>query len=258
MDSSTGRPAEKKAIVAIPARIGSTRLTRKVLLELDGRPMLRHVMNRCGLSEEVSEVWVVTDSQEVARAVESWDGNALMSDPDCPSGTARIASVIDQLQGDPVINVQADQPLVEPELISSMISALAEVDTDIVTPVWRIHSTEDMEDPALAKVVRGHDGQALYFSRSPVPYVREHQRLEWPEVTEVWAHYGVYGFRRRILENYDSIPSGSLEKVEMLEQLRFLEAGYRIHTVETPYRQWAVDSPEDLEILREKMTNSSR
>ena len=186
MNSSTGWPAGKNAIVAIPARIGSTRLTRKVLLELDGRPMLRHVMNRCGLSEEVSEVWVVTDSQEVARAVESWDGNALMSDPDCPSGTARIASVIDQLQGDPVINVQADQPLVEPELISSMISALAEVDTDIVTPVWRIHSTEDMEDPALAKVVRGHDGQALYFSRSPVPYVREHQRLKWPEVAEIW------------------------------------------------------------------------
>ena len=112
-----------------------------------------------------------------------------------------------------------------------------------------------LTNPALAKVVRGHDGRALYFSRSPVPYVRNHQRSDWPKVTEIWAHYGVYGFQRRILENYDSIQMGCLEQAEMLEQLRFLEAGYRIHTVETPYRQLAIDSLEDLENLRDKIRN---
>ena len=256
MHSFRGQPVLNDAIVAIPARIGSTRLPRKILLDFNGQPILRHVILRCEQAEHVREVWVVTDSQEVAATVESWGGNVRMSDPECPSGTARIASVIDQLNGNLIINVQADQPLVEPELISRMICTLREVEVDIVTPVWRIRRAEDMDNPSLAKVVRGHDGRALYFSRSALPYVRDHQRNDWPEITEIWAHYGVYGFQRRILENYDAIPLGCLEQVEMLEQLRFLEAGYRIHTVETPYRQWAVDSLEDLENLVGKDCNS--
>ena len=120
-----------KPVVAIPARIGSTRLPRKVLLEINGKPMLHHVIERCLGTELVEEVFVVTDSQEVYDSVSSTSAKALMSDPDCSSGTARIASVIDQLPGEIIVNVQADQPVVEPALIGNIIQELADSDADL-------------------------------------------------------------------------------------------------------------------------------
>ena len=243
----------KEAVVAIPARIGSTRLPRKVLLEINGKPMLHHVVERCLEVESVAEVFVVTDSEEVFESLEKTNANALMSAPECPSGTARIASVIDQLPGDIIINVQADQPIVEPELISDIIRKFRKTNADIATPVWKITKIEDLEDPSLAKVVRSHDNRALYFSRSPIPYVRDQKRINWTKYATCWAHYGVYAYRRIVLENLKNIPLGDLEMQEKLEQLRFLEAGFWIHTIETSYRQCAVDSKQDLEKLEKKL-----
>ncbi len=233
--------------MVIPARIGSTRLPRKVLLEINGKPMLHHVIERCLETELVEEVFVVTDSQEVYDSVSLISAKALMSDPDCSSGTARIASVIDQLPGEIIVNVQADQPVVEPALIGNIIQELADSDADISTPVWLIKTIDQLKDPALVKVVFGHQGEALYFSRNPIPFVRDRDISEWMAHAQFFGHHGVYGYRRSILENFPLIPSGKLENLEKLEQLRFLEAGYRIQTVLTEHEHLSIDNPEDLD-----------
>ena len=242
-----------KPVVAIPARIGSTRLPRKVLLEINGKPMLHHVIERCLETELVEEVFVVTDSQEVYDSVSSTSAKALMSDPDCSSGTERIASVIDQLPGEIIVNVQADQPVVEPDLIDSLIYELVENEADIATPVWKIRSAEDLEDDSLAKVVRDHKGYALYFSRSPIPFLRDIERMQWTTRAVYWSHYGIYAYTRKILETLDEIPIGVLEQFEKLEQLRFLENDFKVMTVETSYRQMAVDTYEDLKKMKQNM-----
>ena len=244
---TSGKNSALKPVVAIPARIGSTRLPRKVLLEINGKPMLHHVIERCLETELVEEVFVVTDSQEVYDSVSSTSAKALMSDPDCSSGTARIASVIDQLPGEIIVNVQADQPVVEPALIGNIIQELADSDADISTPVWLIKTIDQLKDPALVKVVCGHQGEALYFSRNPIPFVRDRDISEWMAHAEFFGHHGVYGYRRSILENFHSIPPGKLENLEKLEQLRFLEAGYRIQTVLTEHEHLSIDNPEDLD-----------
>lgn len=238
-----------QAVVAIPARIGSTRLPRKVLLEINGKPMLHHVIERSQKAELVTKVFVITDNEEVFESVGPTGAKALMSDPECSSGTARIASVIDQLPGGIIINVQADQPVVEPKLIDGIIQKLVNTEADISTPIWQIQTTEQLSDASVVKVVCGHQGEALYFSRSPVPYIRDRKLTEWLDVTEFWGHHGIYGFRRDILKNFDSIPSGRLEDLEKLEQLRFLEAGYCIRTFSTSYKHLSVDNPEDLKFI---------
>ena len=215
--------------------------------------MIQHVYERACQARAVQRVVVAADSEEVVRVVEGWGGEVVLTDPSLPSGTARIASIIDQIDSEIIVNVQGDQPLVEPDLIDELVQSFCRIAADIVTPVWRINDVADLVDPGIAKVVRGHDGRALYFSRSPIPYVRDVELSQWPQMAVFWGHYGIYGFRRHVLENYFSIPPGSLEQVERLEQLRFLEAGYRIHTIETPYRQVAIDTPEDLKRVRQLM-----
>ena len=240
------------AVVIIPARLQSTRLPRKVLLDIAGKPMLQHVCERASQAHLPSAVLVATDSQVVVDAVSGWGFRAILTDPNLPSGTARIASIIDRVHADIVVNVQGDQPFVEPDLIDDLVQSFSSADVDIVTPVWRITHVADLTDAGIAKVVRAHDGRALYFSRSPIPFVRDADMSEWPESITFWGHYGVYGFRRKVLLDFSvSLPAGLLTQAEKLEQLAFLEAGYQIHTIETKYRQMAVDTAEDLERVRQ-------
>ena len=161
--------------------------------------------------------------------------------------------MIDQLPGEIIVNVQADQPVVEPDLIDLLIYELVENEADIATPVWKIRSAEDLEDDSLAKVVRDHKGYALYFSRSPIPFLRDIERMEWTKRAVYWSHYGIYAYTRKILETLDEIPIGVLEQFEKLEQLRFLENDLKVMTVETSYRQMAVDTYEDLKKIKQIM-----
>ena len=240
------------AIAVIPARIASKRLPRKVLVDIVGKPMIQHVYERVYRARTVQRVIVATDSEEVVRIVEGWGGEAILTDPDLPSGTARIASIIDQIGAEVVVNVQGDQPLVEPDLIDELVRSFGHATADIVTAVWPIKRAVDLTNPAIAKVVRARDGRALYFSRSPIPYVRDADPVEWPQKAAFWGHYGIYCFRRQVLLDFNhSLPPSQLEQAEKLEQLRFLEAGYRIHTIETIWRQVAVDTVEDLRHVRE-------
>ena len=242
--------ADPRAIVVIPARLQSTRLPGKVLADIHGHPMLWHVYRRATGSRLASDVLVATDSEEVAQQVTSWGARAIMTSPDCSCGTERIASIVDQLDGEIIVNVQGDEPLIDPAVIDDLITRAIESGADMVEPVVRITSNEVLTSPTTVKVVIREDGTALYFSRSPIPFVRDAKPANWVESTDFWLVVGMYAFKREVLSEYLEWPESNLEKLEKVEQLRFLEAGKRILTFETSYRSMAVDTPEDLENVK--------
>jgi 3-deoxy-D-manno-octulosonate cytidylyltransferase len=238
------------AIAAIPARIGSTRFPRKVLADLNGRPMLWHVYQGVSQAEQIKEVWVLTDSQEVMDAVSSWGGKAMMTSEDCPSGTDRIASVAHLLDAEIIVNIQGDEPLIRGSVVDKMTAALEASDADVATPVYPLTDNEEIDNPNVVKVVRAANGSALYFSRSPIPYARDIDADQRLGTTAYWGHVGLYALRREVLLEYPVLPQGTLEQAEKLEQLRLLEAGKSILAVEIDYRPHAVDVPADLEAVK--------
>lgn len=232
--------------VVIPARLASTRLPRKVLADLGGKPVLQHVWERVARMRKATEILVATDSEEVARAVAGWGGQFVMTSPECRSGTERIASIMDGLKGQFILNVQGDEPFIDPALLDAIVERFAATGGDVVTPVYAIRDFKTLINPAVVKVVRGVDGRAWYFSRSPIPHIRGLPVEEWPARGQHYGHLGVYGYARAKLAVYAALPESPLECIEALEQLRFLEAGWRIQTVETDYHAVAIDTPEDL------------
>lgn len=239
------------AIVAIPARLKSTRFPRKVLTDIHGKPMLWYVYQAAQNATTTEEVWVLADSEEVYDVASSWGANVLMTAEDCPSGSARIASVIDKLDADIVVNVQGDEPLLPSSVIDSLVLSLDSSDCDVATPVYQIADPSDLRNSNVVKVVRRHDGTALYFSRSTVPYVRDIEPSDWLSSMDFWGHTGVYAYRRNVLLEYSSLPLGTLEQAEQLEQLRLLEAGRRILTLEIDYHSRGVDVPSDLDLVKD-------
>jgi 3-deoxy-manno-octulosonate cytidylyltransferase (CMP-KDO synthetase) len=213
--------------------------------------MLWHVYQRCLKVTKVEAVHIATDSEEVARLVRGWGGQAWLTDPACESGTARIVSILDKLEGDIIVNVQGDQPLIDPNVIDQLIAVFERTTPfpDIVTPACLL-SDDNIFDPNVVKVVMRHDGYALYFSRSPIPYVRDVETAQWLTTTPFWGHIGIYGYRRQVLEEYNLLSDSPLERAEKLEQLRFLQAGKRIFIVETSQFPLSVDTPTDLEKVR--------
>lgn len=236
--------------LAIPARMASTRLPGKMLADLAGKPLIVRVVERLKQVRFNCEIVVVTDADEIAQVAQSAGARALMSSPECPSGTARIASVCDQIPGDLIINVQGDEPFIRPEDIETLIDAWRQTEAPCITPVYPLKNTDSLLDSNCVKVVRSHDGRALYFSRSPVPHMRGIAPQEWLAHGQYWGHMGVYGYRRDLLESYSSIPSSQLESTESLEQLRLLEANITIQTVELAAPRLAIDTPDDLEQAR--------
>jgi 3-deoxy-manno-octulosonate cytidylyltransferase (CMP-KDO synthetase) len=239
-----------KAIIVIPARLNSSRLPSKVLAMIDEHPMLWHVYQRCRQVSKASEVHIATDTEKVAELVRQWGGKVWMTDSNCVSGTERIVSILDQLEADIIINVQADQPTIEPALIHQVIEQFEKTEPipDIVTPIYPIKKESKLFSSSIVKVTRRHDGYALYFSRSPIPFVRDKQH--WLNGVRYWGHVGVYGYRRQVLEEYHSFPKSDLEESEKLEQLRFLQAGKNILTFETSDCPISIDTIEDLQELR--------
>ena len=238
------------AIVAIPARLKSTRFPRKVLADIHGRPMLWYVYQAVSKARSIDAVWVLTDSQEVLDAALSWGAKALMTSEECPSGTDRIASVVDALDADVIVNVQADEPLISGAIIDKLVATLESTEARVATPVYPITSVEELTNPNVVKVVLGADGSALYFSRSPIPHVRDSELPDWLSMSQFWGHVGVYAYRKSVLLEYPHMRQGRLEAVEKLEQLRLLEAGIRCVAVEVDYRPQDVDVPADLEVVK--------
>lgn len=246
-----------KISTVIPARLASTRLPRKVLLDINGRPMLEHVWNQVRKAKRSGNIYVATDSEEIRSVVEGWGGQVLITNSACRSGTERIASILKHIDGDFVINVQGDEPLISPDLLDAIVSQWEKTQDDLVTPVYRITELEDLLNPNVVKVARGLNGRAVYFSRSPLPYVRDLPRSAWLKQEVFFGHIGVYGYTREVLKKFLLLREGNLETAEKLEQLRFLEAGYQIQTIVTSYQPISVDTKTDLQrvrlLLKEKM-----
>ena len=237
------------ATAVIPARLQSSRFPNKLLADLGGKPVLQHVWERTCDAQKLDVVIIATDSDDIASAAKSWGATTVMTSPDCQNGTERIASIVDQIESDLIINVQGDEPFIEPPLLDSIIDRLLETDADIVTPVFRIRKHEDLIDPNLVKVAIASNGTALYFSRNVIPHMRDIPKAS--EESEYWGHVGVYGMRKNILQEYSSLTPGKLEASEKLEQLRFLENGKSIQTIVTTYRSIGIDTENDLEKARE-------
>jgi 3-deoxy-manno-octulosonate cytidylyltransferase (CMP-KDO synthetase) len=236
--------------LCIPARLASTRLPRKVLLDLGGKPVVQHVWERAKKVKQSERVVIVTDAEEVAQVARNFGAEVLMTSPDCPSGTARISSVLDKLEGDFFINIQGDEPFIDPVLLDDLITCWKKTQCSLVTAVSKITQIERLQSPNVVKVVRAENGEALYFSRSAIPFFRGKETKDWLKNFTYWSHIGVYGYNRAALASYPQLSATTLESVESLEQLRFLAHGYKFQTIETHYHPVAIDTADDLEAAR--------
>ena len=236
-------------VVAIPARLQSSRLPRKVLADIAGRTMLQRT-HEVAVAAGAGPVVVLTDAEEVADEVRRFGGEVMLTDPDLESGTARIASVAEHLGADVVVNLQGDAPLTDPAIVAACARELAANAAAIAMPVYRMHRLEDIVDPSVVKVVRARSGRVLYCSRSPVPHVRDAPAAEWPRVAEIWGHVGIYAYGAEFLRTFSELPSSPLEDTERLEQLRWLEAGRHLHSFEVQPQGPSVDTPEQLARVR--------
>jgi 3-deoxy-manno-octulosonate cytidylyltransferase (CMP-KDO synthetase) len=234
-----------KFLGVIPARYASTRLEGKPLSDICGHSMIEWVYKRSLLSN-LDMIVVATDDQLIYDKVKSFGGEVVMTSKDHPNGTSRIAEVAKIYSDfDVIINVQGDEPLIEKEMINSLITPfLEEPDLNMATLKHRIDNIEDVENPNNVKVVTTKDDYAIYFSRSPIPYPRE------LDIKNYFKHVGIYGYTRNFVIKYSQMDPTSLEISESLEQLRVLENGYKIKVLETPYKIVGVDTQEDLEKVR--------
>lgn len=244
-----------KITAVIPARYGSSRLEGKPLKDICGKPMIQHVYERVLKAELVGDVIVATDDERIISAVKAFGGRAKMTSLDHKSGTDRVAEVMSEETADIVANVQGDEPLIDPRMIDEVISPLVEDETllaaTLCTPILHM---EDFESRNVVKTVKDLQDNALYFSRSLIPYPRN--RLNHP----VFEHIGIYVFRYDFLMQFVTMAQSPLEKVESLEQLRILENGYRlkVKTTQYPYNALSVDTQEDLDTVRAIIANQGK
>lgn len=226
----------------IPARFASTRFPGKALVSLAGKPMLQHVFERARLARYLSEVVIATDDDRIAAAAHRFGAPVRMTREDHLSGTDRVAEVAATNKAQFIVNIQGDEPLIDPAAIDAAVLALLdEPEIAMGTLSKRIEDPSEIQNPNVVKVVSDLHGRAIYFSRQPIPYVRE------AGVRAFFKHIGLYVYRRELLLSYSDLPIGPLERVERLEQLRALENGHSIRVVETEYDSLGVDTPEDLE-----------
>ena len=226
----------------IPARYASSRFPGKVLVSIAGKTMLQHVWERVSRARYVTDLVIATDDERIRASAEKFRARVVMTRADHPSGTDRVAEVASTSNAQLVVNVQGDEPLIDPEAIDAAVLGLLEQeDVPMGTLKKRIEHSPEITDPNVVKVVTDREGNAIYFSRSPIPYVRE----AGGEPTAHFKHIGLYVYRRDFLLAYSDLPVGPLERAERLEQLRALENGFRIRVVETEYESMGVDTPED-------------
>ncbi len=240
--------------ILIPARYASTRFPGKPLADLCGKSVIRRVCEAA--AEACPEIAVATDDARIAAEVESCGFRAVMTSPAHKTGTDRIIEALDKMGNDPriVINVQGDEPFVRPSQIKSLIRLLDEPDAEIATLAREFDPSDGFEalfDPNKVKVTFDDCGKALYFSRSIIPYVRGAEWKEWLAKTKYYIHLGMYGYKTSVLRKIASMPQSSLEMAESLEQLRWLQAGYRIGVAVTENRTIGIDTPDDLEAAKD-------
>jgi len=236
----------------IPARYQSSRFPGKPLQLIKGKTMIQRVYEQCIKTDALSEVIVATDDKRIFSHVESFGGKVIMTSLNHQSGTDRCNEVLDLLKNkgreyDVAINVQGDEPFINPEQIKNLIECFEDQQTQIATLIKEISISDELFNANCVKVVKDKNHNALYFSRQPIPYFRNLPHNEWIYKHTYYKHIGIYGFRPDVLEKVTKVRPSQLEETESLEQLRWIENGYKIKLAVTSYENFAVDTPEDLE-----------
>ncbi len=248
-----------KIIGIIPARYASSRFPGKPLAEINGKSMVMRVYEQAMKANCFSDIVVATDDERIYKHVIKHEGKAVMTSEKHPSGTDRVFEAAMHIIGDKVdlknyiaINIQGDEPYIDPSAIETLASCFKNPEINIATLIKKISSHEELFNPNVVKVVPGKSGQAVYFSRSALPYIRGKNTSDWLSAFSFFKHIGIYAYRVDILKKLSELKPSGLEKAESLEQLRWIENGYKIHTEETDYESVSVDTPEDLLKLTNK------
>lgn len=242
----------KKIIGLIPARYASSRLPAKPLCLISGKSMIQRVYEQALKSELLSEVIVATDDIRIHDHVLGFGGNCMMTSPEHKNGTERCIAAYQALEkqgrkSDFIINIQGDEPFLQPDQLNLLCNSMLVQEASVYTLITKITNNDELLNPNVVKVVRNHAGKALYFSRSAIPYGRDLLQSEWIKNYDFYKHIGLYGFNTSILNELITLNISSLENAEKLEQLRWLENGFDIHTAITEMDSISVDTPEDLE-----------
>lgn len=240
-----------RSIGIIPARYGSSRLPGKPLALINGKTMIQRVYEQASQSASLSAVVVATDDERILKTVEEFGGKALMTNSEHQSGTDRCLDALNQLEEDYeiVVNIQGDEPYISPEQIDLILSCFHSENTEIATLVKLIEEETDLWNPNKPKVIMDEDDFAIYFSRQCIPYMKEHEKSEWQKQFNFYKHIGMYAYRAATLKEICSLKMSRLEKAEGLEQLRWIEHGYKIKTAISDTEAFSVDTPEDLDFL---------
>jgi len=241
-----------RIVAVIPARYGSTRLPGKPLADIAGKPMIRHVYERTASAGTIDWCLVATDDERVAAAVRSFGGHAVLTPGNLETGTDRVAFIARSLQqADLLVNVQGDEPLIEPGMIDTAVRLLAaDPSLQAATLVRVITDPQDLTNPGIVKAVLSANGDCLYFSRSPIPFARDAPSGKWPSSHRYYKHIGLYVYRREFLLRLTEMDRSPLEIAEQLEQLRILENGHRIGAALTEHDSVPVDTQADLDAVR--------
>lgn len=248
-----------KTIIVIPARLKSTRLPNKILLDLKGKTIIQRVYEECLKAKNIDSVYIAIESIKTKESCENFTSNIIMTDKSHKSGTDRIAQAVKDIECDIVINVQGDEPFIEPLLIEAIANSFINSNRVMTSVLHRIKKVKELKNINIVKVTKDNDNNALYFSRSIIPHHRDgwdsllNHHTTIPESLKFYRHLGIYGYTKEFLLKYSTMEQGYLERVEKLEQLRVLENGYKIQMIETDYNSIGIDTKEDyiqaLEIL---------
>ncbi len=239
----------KTILGIIPARFASTRFPGKPLADIGGMSMIERVYQQAKKAVSLADVIVATDDRTIEKEVRRFGGRVSLTSPDHPSGTDRCAEVLEtlKLNCDAIVNIQGDEPFIDPQQIDLLCSCFDDPRTELATLIKEIHTEEILFSPNSPKVIVDADQFAIYFSRHPIPYLRDVPTDQWLQRHQFFQHIGIYGYTTGILRKITQLPPSSLEKAESLEQLRWLENGFRIKTAVTNAESIAIDTPEDLD-----------
>ena len=249
-------------VVAIPARLESSRLPNKLLSDIGGKPMIERVLIECSKAKLIDDLILCTDSESLSIQANNWGFKSLITDKNFNSGSSRIASVINKLANGNklnqtlVINVQGDQPFIDPKIVDKIVllSKKYEKIPDVITPIYKIRN-KDIHNPNLVKTLVTNRKEILYFSRSALPFIRDKSKDEWNTFYEYWGHVGIYAYRGDILKKWNSFPESKLEELEKLEQLRLIDAGIKFKALEVEGDFLSIDTQEQLDLARKISLN---
>ena len=240
-----------KILGIIPARYASSRFPGKPLAIINGKSMIERVYRQASNAGSLSELIVATDDERIQKEILSFGGKVIITSNEHKSGTDRCYEVVEKLikagsNFDVIVNIQGDEPYIKPEQIDLVTSSFDDLKVQIATLVKKIKSRQELFNPNVNKVVLNQNKEAMYFSRNPIPYIQNHAKEDWLFSHNYFKHIGIYAYRTIILSEIIKLSVSSLEKAESLEQLRWLENGYKIKVLETEHESIAVDTPEDL------------